>query len=131
MNVDVLAQQFIQTYYEWFNPRSVDEPSDREQCGNLYIDESILTMQDQQFIGREQIMERLLDSRLSQVQKAPQVITAQPSIHGLILVAVQGAIMMSFEEENSLPFIEIFLLVPDLESGAYFILNQIHSTSTF
>jgi hypothetical protein len=76
-------------------------------------------------------MERLLDSRLSQVQKAPHVITAQPSIHGLILVTVQGSIMMSFEEENTLPFVEIFLLVPDAESGAYFILNQIHSTSTF
>jgi len=109
----LIANQFVQWYYETHNSEN------RPALQGLYNQNSFLTYQNDQLVGSENIIKKILDEQLSQMVKIPQPNIqpiAQPSFDSsgaqLLLITVFGELKLTPEEENTIPFVEIFLLQP-------------------
>lgn len=126
----LIANQFVQWYYEIHNSEN------RPALRGVYDQNSFLTYQDKQLVGVDSIMEKILDQQLSQMIKIPQPSIqpiAQPSFESsgaqLLLITVFGELKVTPEEDNTIPFVEIFLLQPT--ENSFVIKNQIFTTHSF
>ena len=141
MNFAEIGQNFIHAYFSTWNMEwRVDEAGNlqvladkRENLAQLYTPESLCTMQGEELVGVEKIMEKLMSEGLRDVirsdDEAQIFITSQPSLNGTILIVCQGVMKMTPLEENPLPFTETFVIAP--AGGSVQIVNQIFTTHSF
>jgi hypothetical protein len=129
VDINGLARQFIEAFYEIFNPPTEPGiPSRRNEIAPFYTDQSLATFQNVELVGREAIMQFWLGENLEQMRKIPAHIMAQPSIGGTIVIIVQGELKTTPDEEMTLTFVEVIVLIPDESTGQYYIVNHIQST---
>lgn len=125
MSFENYARQFAEIYYNLYN--DIDQ---RRNLAEIYTPNSLLTLNNKQIVGNNDIMEELMN--LKNHRKLHQHVTAQPSLNDTILLTVQG--QTGFLDDNGqvetpLEFFEIFLI--GQENGQFFIINQIFSTIGF
>eukprot|EP00768_Dysnectes_brevis_P002091 gnl/Dysnectes_brevis/164_a191_10656.p1 GENE.gnl/Dysnectes_brevis/164_a191_10656~~gnl/Dysnectes_brevis/164_a191_10656.p1 ORF type:complete len:131 (+),score=28.99 gnl/Dysnectes_brevis/164_a191_10656:10-402(+) len=121
--VEALKNGFINFYYEKFT-------SDRSQLASLYTPQSMLTWQNEYFLGSANIMEKLTEGlTFSNVRPALHNILAQPIMTGNgIFIFVSGDLVTDGEEDRPLRYSQTFVLFPDqTDSSKYYILNEIFS----
>lgn len=123
------ARAFVDWYYGKFN-------TNKEEVLGLYNESSLVTFQEKQYSGTNQmtnklwIEETITSPYLIQMTKTPSpFFTIQPSIGNTVLISVQGNCRMTPEEAEEIGFFEIFL-VAQVEGGGFVILNQIFSTAS-
>ena len=118
-----IANQFCVWYYTMQNSEN------KEALAGVYSDQSLFTLQEKQIVGRNSIMEKLTND-LGQTEKKPAHYIAQPSFDSqgeqTILISVIGDLKVTPEEDNVIPFFEIFLL--QNIDGNFLVKNQIFST---
>eukprot|EP00356_Strombidium_inclinatum_P015148 CAMPEP_0170479546 /NCGR_PEP_ID=MMETSP0208-20121228/744_1 /TAXON_ID=197538 /ORGANISM="Strombidium inclinatum, Strain S3" /LENGTH=121 /DNA_ID=CAMNT_0010751965 /DNA_START=19 /DNA_END=384 /DNA_ORIENTATION=- len=108
-----VGTQFVQHFYSTFN-----QP--REQLMSLFSDQSMLTFEGQQFMGQQQIYEKL--GSFGKVEHKIGTIDVQPTANNGILAFVSGR--LSIEGGNAMMFTEVFHLQQGGAQG-YFVLNDI------
>ncbi|ORY93531.1 hypothetical protein BCR43DRAFT_497101 [Syncephalastrum racemosum] len=114
---NAVSAAFIQFYYQTFD-------SDRKALAGLYRPQSMLTFEGQQFVGAENITEKLVSLPFQKVQHRISTQDAQPGdpSNGMILVSVTGALVVD-DEQNPTMFSQTFQLVP--EGNSYWVYNDI------
>ena len=124
-----MATNFIESFYSSFN-----DPEERGNIGAFYNDASLLTHQDSELMGKDDIMEYLTSDRFNNFRKEVYNFSSMPAEEN-ILIQVQGD--SHFEDEDAnlggdnimrLPFAETFLIKFDEQSNSYLICCQIFST---
>lgn len=119
------AEGFIAWYTEHYNHTNDTTKYDLQV---IYTQNSLLTIQDQVIVGTESIINKLTDSNLIYSTKTITHYTAQPSIGETVLICMQGEMLMTPEEEHTIPYMEIVLVGADPETEQFYIINQIFST---
>jgi hypothetical protein len=103
---------------------------DRPSLASLYLEESLLTANTAELVGAGAIVEYFCSEGLAQIRKVSQNVSVQPTMGGdVLLVVSQGVMLMTFEEENELPYVDAFVLVsPSGDGESWFIANHIQSS---
>src|SRR6056300_1270076 len=96
---NTVGQQFVNHFYSTFN-----QP--RENLMSLFSDQSMLTFECEQFLGQQQIYEKL--SSFGNVTHKINSMDVQPSANEGIIALVSGE--LSIEGGNPLMFTEVFHL---------------------
>ena len=120
MSFREVADQFVSWYIHTHN-------TNRSALQQVYTPHSLMTYQDQQLYGNDNIMAKVGDPNLAIMQKSAVHIEAQPSINDTTLICVQGNLWFD-DPSQTIPFIEIFLIAQDPATQAFFVVNQIFST---
>ncbi|CAH6723333.1 nuclear transport factor 2 [[Candida] jaroonii] len=118
MSVDFnsVATEFTHFYYQTFD-------NDRNQLGNLYREQSMLTFETSQLQGTKDIVEKLASLPFQKVAHRISTLDAQPaSPNGDILVMVTGELLID-DEKNPQRYSQVFHLIP--EGSSYFVFNDI------
>ena len=134
MNFSQIGEQFVDAYFSTWNPKfneggQIVEVT-RQHLHELYTPESLLTMQQNEIVGADDIMRYLTRDDLQGVLKQKEFVNCQPTVGGAILVLVQGAMKMTPAEQQTIPFSEIFIILPT-PNGKVLIMNQVMTTHSF
>ena len=111
-----VGNQFIAHYYAQLT-------TNRAGLGPLYSANSMLTYEGEQFMGVEQIGEKMGALPNLTFDNASAAIDLQPSANNGIFVLVQGKLCIDGNAEQPLNFTQTFLLQPGGETG-YYIHNE-------
>ena len=103
-----IGLQFLQAYFG----QNVD-------ISNFYGNDSILTLESDVLIGKEDIVSKLKNL---QVKTIPKNYSVQPSING-ILIFFSGMCQL-VGEENQMPFMRTIFLANS--NGSYYVKNDIY-----
>ena len=103
-----IGRQFLQAF---FQPNA--------DISNFYGNDSILNVESDVFIGREEIVAKL---KSIQVSTIPTNYSVQPSNNG-ILIFCSGMFQIA-GEQNQMPFVRCIFLVNS--GGSYYIKNDIY-----
>lgn len=129
MDYKEIAKNFIESFYSSFN-----DQEERGNIGAFYNDATLLTNQDYEFMGKDDIMEFLTSERFNNFRKEIYNFSSMPAEKN-ILIQVQGDSYFEDEDANlgddnnmKLPFAETFLIKFDEQSNSYLICCQIFST---
>ncbi|KAF2205998.1 putative nuclear transport factor 2 [Delitschia confertaspora ATCC 74209] len=111
-----IASEFVKFYYQTFD-------TNRAALGGLYRDTSMLTFEQQPFLGSANILEKLQNLPFQKVEHRHDTIDAQPGPEeGSIIVMVTGALMVE-GSDRPMSFTQVFQLRP--EAGSYYVFNDI------
>ena len=103
-----IGLQFLQAFF-----------SQNADISNFYGNDSILTFEKDNFIGKEEIVGKLKNL---QVNTIPKDYSVQPSVNG-ILINFSGMFQIA-GEQNQMPFVRCIFLVNS--GGSYYIKNDIY-----
>merc|ERR1711976_61331 len=122
-----VAEQFTGYYYQLF-------ATDRNQLTALYTDESCLTFEGDQKLGKAAIVEKLGRLSFSKVQHKITKIDSQPVIgidnNKAVFVQVIGKLVTDDDPEKG--FVQSFLLRPvDADASGFFIANETFRLALF
>ena len=106
-----IGLQFLQAFF-----------SQNADISNFYGNDSILTFEKDNFIGKEEIVGKLKNL---QVNTIPKDYSVQPSING-ILINFSGMFQIA-GEQNQMPFTRCIFLANS--NGSYYIKNDIYKVS--
>lgn len=130
MDFKQLAAHFVDLYYKGYNAhlkQGEESQIQRPNLADLYRDTSLLTNQDQEYVGVQLIMKYLLEN-LKFHAKDPVNFSAQPSVGNSILICVQGdSFFVDMDPPQRLPFTEVFLITMNEQQNGFIIHNQIFS----
>ncbi len=108
---DNIGRQFLQAFF--------DKTAD---ISNFYGNDSILTFESENIIGKEEIVGKLKNL---QVNTIPTNYSVQPSING-ILIYFSGQFQI-IGEQNQMPFSRCIFLAHN--NGSYYIKNDIYKVT--
>ena len=112
----MIGEQFVNFYYSSFD-------TSRESLRGLYIQDSMLTFEGEQFRGVDSIMGKLNSLAFQSVKHQLSTLDCQPSsTPNGILVFVSGFLQM--DQDNPFKFSQVFHLNM-LPSGQYCIFNDL------
>ncbi|KAI8837275.1 nuclear transport factor 2 [Chytriomyces cf. hyalinus JEL632] len=117
MSADQIAKGFTEFYYNAFD-------TNRAQLAPLYRDMSMLTYEDKQFVGAQNIVNHLAGLPFTRIKHVITKCDAQPShpTQGSILITVMG--QLQFDDSPApMPFTQTFHLYPEGPSN-YFVYND-------
>merc|ERR1712050_764178 len=121
-----VAEQFTGYYYQLF-------ATDRNQLTALYTDESCLTFEGDQKLGKAAIVEKLGRLSFSKVQHKITKIDSQPVLgidnNKAVFCQVIGKLITDDDPEKG--FVQSFLLRPTADGGSYFIANETFRLALF
>jgi hydroxyethylthiazole kinase-like sugar kinase family protein len=129
MNISEIASSFVAWYNEKHNFNLETQVSERLELASVYTDDTLFTANTTELVGATDIMAYLLSEQLQQVRKVANNVTVQPMAGGLLLICAQGVMHMTFDEENEIPYADVFLIGQDPASGQFFIANHLQSTT--
>ncbi|KAJ3287882.1 nuclear transport factor 2 [Rhizoclosmatium globosum] len=118
MSVDQIAKGFTEFYYNAFD-------TNRAGLAPLYRDMSMLTYEDKQFTGVQNIVGHLAALPFQRIKHVITKCDAQPShpTNGSILITVMG--QLQFDDSPApMNFVQTFHLYPE-GGGNYFVFNDI------
>ena len=106
-----IGLQFLQAF---FQPNA--------DIGNFYGNDSILTFESENLIGKEEIVAKLKNLQVSTI---PKNYSVQPSLNG-ILIYFSGMFQI-VGEQNQMPFTRCIFLAHN--NGSYYIKNDIYKVT--
>ena len=106
-----IGLQFLQAF---FQPNA--------DIGNFYGNDSILTFESENLIGKEEIVAKLKNLQVSTI---PKNYSVQPSLNG-ILIYFSGMFQIA-GEQNQMPFTRCIFLAHN--NGSYYIKNDIYKVT--
>ena len=109
----VLSKAFADQLYKWFD-------GNRSLLGNLYVDCSILQFENDLFVGKEKIMNKLTSLPFTVCKHVLTTVDGQPTVDGGILVHVVGQLKTDDDQPHT--FSEAFHL--KAANGSWLILND-------
>ena len=112
-----VGTQFIAHYYNTLT-------TGRANLGALYTDQSMLSYEGEQFMGTQQIMEKLNGLPNLTFDSASAVADYQPSQNDGIFVLVSGCLCIDGNTDAPLRFTQTFLLARGGAQG-YYIHNEV------
>ncbi|KAI8616771.1 putative nuclear transport factor 2 [Chytriomyces sp. MP71] len=118
MAADAVAKGFTEYYYNAFD-------TNRAGLAPLYRDVSMLTYEDKQFVGAQNIVAHLAGLPFQRIKHVVTKCDAQPShpTNGSILITVMG--QLQFDDSPApMPFVQTFHLYPEGATN-YFVYNDI------
>lgn len=128
MDFKAVSEQFCTFYYQTF-------ASNRSQLTPVYTDQSCLTFEGDQVLGKEAIVKKLASLPFQKVQHNITKADAQPVI-GVdggqsVFVSVIGKILTDDDPEKG--FTQSFLLRPvnPTQPGGYFVANETFRLTIF
>ena len=131
MNYKEVSCKFVEYYYGTFNKKYQNQVTQRENLGQLYNAESLLSYQDDELAGKDQIMEYLLSDRLSHQVKEPISYHSIPSENNCVFIQVVGDTYFNdgIELSPRLSFAESFYIKLSAEFNSFTVKTQIFSTN--
>lgn len=115
-NFQAVGEQFVNFYYTSFD-------TNRETLRGLYVQESMLTFEGEQFRGVDTIMNKLLSLSFQTVKHQLSTLDCQPSsTPNGILVFVSGFLQM--DQDAPFKFSQVFHL-NQLPNGQYCVFNDL------
>uniref|UniRef100_A0A0G4I329 Nuclear transport factor 2 n=1 Tax=Chromera velia CCMP2878 TaxID=1169474 RepID=A0A0G4I329_9ALVE len=112
-----VGTQFVQHYYTTFD-------SNRAALEPLYSDQSMLTFEEQQCLGRAQIIEKLKSLPFQTVKHQIVKCDCQPTVNNGVIVFVTGNLMVD-QEQNPLKFAQVFHLAVNPNGQGYYCHNDL------
>jgi|EP00308_Calcidiscus_leptoporus_P026492 hypothetical protein len=111
-----IGKAFVEHYYKMFD-------STRTQLASMYNEKSMLTFENEQFMGQSAIMQKLTTLNFQSV--AHQVVTcdSQPTDSNGILTFVTGKLAVDGNATTPLNFAQVFLLYPTA-TGSWYVHND-------
>ena len=106
-----IGLQFLQAFF-----------SQNADISNFYGNDSILTFEAENFIGKDEIVGKLKNL---QVNTIPKNYSVQPSVNG-ILIYFAGMFQIA-GEQNQMPFTRVIFLANS--NGSYYIKNDIYKVT--
>lgn len=106
---ETVGKQFVEHYYSTFD-------TGRANLGQLYAEGSMLTFENEQFLGSQNIMEKL--NGLPSIKHAIITQDYQPTVNNGIIAFVTGQLAID-GSENGIPFSQIFHLQVGGQQGYY------------
>ena len=106
-----IGLQFLQAFF-----------SQNANISNFYGNDSILTFEAENFIGKDEIVGKLKNL---QVNTIPKNYSVQPSVNG-ILIYFAGMFQIA-GEQNQMPFTRVIFLANS--NGSYYIKNDIYKVT--
>ena len=106
-----IGLQFLQAFF-----------SQNADISNFYGNDSILTFETDNFIGKDEIVGKLKNL---QVNTIPKNYSVQPSVNG-ILIYFAGMFQIA-GEQNQMPFTRVIFLANN--NGSYYIKNDIYKVT--
>merc|ERR1712137_766725 len=110
-----IGKAFVQHYYKEFD-------SNRINLQQLYKEPSMLTFENEQFMGMQTIMQKLTTLQFTSVTHQVLTIDSQPTPSGGVLTFVTGKLVVD-GSPNPLNFAQTFHLCP--EGASWYIHNDI------
>ena len=124
MNYHEIARQFLEQYYSLYNADPVDGQLPRMQLAQVYREQSLFSIQNDEIIGANNIMQKICSENLINHRKRVDNFLTQPSLNNSLLIVVQGTSGFTDQEFQQM-FTEIFFVVH--ENSNFFIVNQFFS----
>ena len=106
-----IGLQFLQAFF-----------NQNADISNFYGNDSILTFEAENFIGKDEIVGKLKNL---QVNTIPKNYSVQPSVNG-ILIYFAGMFQIA-GEQNQMPFTRVIFLANN--NGSYYIKNDIYKVT--
>lgn len=113
-----IGKAFVAHYYQAFDA-SIEQ---RSTLQTMYQDASMLTFENEQFLGMQAIMTKLTTLQFQTVQHQPTTTDCQPTLNNGIQVFVTGKLAVD-GGTNPLMFSQSFLLYPT-PAGSWYIHND-------
>ena len=107
-----IGLQFLQAFF-----------SQNANISNFYGNDSVLTFETDNFIGKDEIVGKLKNL---QVNTIPKNYSVQPSVNG-ILIYFAGMFQIA-GEQNQMPFTRVIFLANN--NGSYYIKNDIYKVTS-
>ena len=115
-----IGKALVQHYYQTF-----DDAAQRANLQGLYQDGSMLTYEDEQFMGMQGIMTKLTTGmKFQTVQHQVSTCDCQPTMGDGIIAVVTGKLAVDGNVQTPLNFTETFILFPT-PAGSWYIHNDI------
>ncbi|WP_371520111.1 nuclear transport factor 2 family protein [Kitasatospora sp. NBC_01300] len=122
MDFNAIANSFVGHYYNTFDSGS----QGRGNLSSLYRPESMLTWENTQVQGQQNILVKLTTPELATVKHKVNTTDAQPAPGNGVLVTVTGGLVIDNAFDKPLQFAETFNLQPiPGQPGGFFVYNQI------
>ncbi|MFD0397441.1 nuclear transport factor 2 family protein [Kitasatospora sp. NPDC059811] len=122
MDFNAIANSFVSHYYNTFDSGIAG----RSNLTSLYRPESMLTWENAQVQGQQNILAKLTTPELATVKHAVSSNDAQPAPGGGVLVTVTGGLVIDNAFDKPMQFAETFNLQPiPGQPGGFFVYNQI------
>lgn len=99
-----IGKVFVQQYYAMFD----GGVQVRVGLTNFYTDNSLLTFEGQQFMGREKIGEKLMTLTFQKIEHLIEICDCQPTTDGGVVVMVMGH--LKTDDDPPHRFIQTFVL---------------------
>jgi len=115
-NFNDIGPAFAQHYYNTFDTNRVNLQS-------LYKDGSLLTFENEQFMGMQSIMTKLTTLQFQTVVHKITTCDPQPCPSGGILVMVTGDLAVDGNVSTPLKFAQMFHLMPD--GASWYVHNDV------
>jgi len=115
-NFAEIGKAFATHYYQTFD-------STRVNLQSLYQAESLMTFENEQFMGMQSIMTKLTTLQFQTVQHQTTTIDCQPAPNNGVMVFVTGNLAVDGNTTTPLKFAQTFLLMPTA-SGSWYIHND-------
>eukprot|EP00389_Voromonas_pontica_P000830 GDKH01001233.1.p1 GENE.GDKH01001233.1~~GDKH01001233.1.p1 ORF type:complete len:127 (+),score=32.12 GDKH01001233.1:140-520(+) len=112
-----IGTQFVTHYYTTFD-------SNRQGLLNLYGEQSMLTFEEKQVQGAQNIVNQLTQLQFKQVRHQIVKCDCQPSTNSGVLVFVTGNMFVD-GETNPLKFAQVFHLVQNANGQGYYCHNDL------
>ncbi|KAK3741149.1 hypothetical protein QZH41_011827 [Actinostola sp. cb2023] len=119
-NFNAIGQSFRTLYYQRFD-------SNRATLREVYRASSMLTFEGQQFQGQDAIVQKLTSLPFQVVQHVITTVDCQPVPNNGVLVFVVGQLKTDNDPPHG--FSQTFLLMPDTDTEAYYVLNDLFRLS--
>jgi len=111
-----IGPAFAQHYYTTFD-------TNRVNLQTLYKEQSLLTFENEQFMGMQAIMTKLTTLQFQTVQHKITTCDPQPTPGGGILVMVTGDLCVDGNVATPLKYAQTFILMPD--GASWYVHNDI------
>ncbi|MEV8321614.1 nuclear transport factor 2 family protein [Kitasatospora sp. NPDC056731] len=122
MDFNAVANSFVPHYYNTFDSGI----EGRSNLNSLYRPESMLTWENTQVQGQQNILAKLTTPELATVKHKVNTTDAQPAPGNGVLVTVTGSFVIDNAFDKPLQFTETFNLQPiPGQPGGFFVYNQI------
>jgi len=114
-NFTEIGKAFTQHYYATFD-------GTRANLQTLYKDDSLLTFENEQFMGMQSIMTKLTTLQFTTVVHQVTTVDSQPTKDGGIVTFVTGKLVVD-GGANPLNFAQVFILQP--KDNSWYIANDL------
>eukprot|EP01135_Chromosphaera_perkinsii_P007169 Nk52_evm1s731 gene=Nk52_evmTU1s731 len=117
MDYEALGKSFVEHYYRVFD-------TNRAGLVDLYRENSMLTFENEKFMGQQAILQKLQSLNFQQVQHQVTVLDCQPTFENGAIVFVVGQLKVDMEAQP-LQFSQVFCLRPLPDgSGSFYCHND-------